>query len=356
MSSLSDRMKKASKSEYAQVLSESDKFAIADWISTGNFALNTLISGNPNRGFPSGRILQLAGPHSTGKTFINLEIVRAAQQQGYFIVYYDTEFAQDKESLEDRGIDIERLLYVPVDTVENLSTSMLNVIDQVADGEKVLIVVDSIGNLSTTKELQDMTDANDKRDMTRAQKLKALFRTVTLKCGLKNIPLIIVNHVYASVGSYFPSNTVGGGSGSLYASSTIIELSKSQDKEGTDIVGAMITCKSLKNRFAKEKKKVQINIKFDAGMDPYSGLLDLAEASGVLPKSSTGRYEWDDKKLTRKAASSPEVLSAILKDPTFLRYLEVEFKYSSGVEDLIEGNGEEQDISAVEAIGKIEEA
>ena len=352
---LRDRLKKATKSEYAAILSEDDTYVIRDWIDTGNYALNTLISGDPFKGFPSGRILQLAGPNSTGKTFINLEIVRIAQSQGWTVVYYDTEMAQDKNSFLERGIDIENLIYVPIDTVEKLSTSLFNILEEVEKDEKVMIVVDSIGNLSTIKEITDIQAENDKRDMTRAQKLKALFRTVTLRCGLKHVPLIGVNHVYASVGSFFPSNTVGGGSGSLYASSCIVELSKAQDKKGTDVVGAIITCKSIKNRFAKEKQKIKININFNVGLDPYSGLLALAEEHGILPKTSTGRYLWKEKKLTKAAASKPEVMDEILHNEEFLAWLRAQFKYGTAIEDEIDNLETSQDETVEAALGSLED-
>ena len=280
--SLRDRMLGAAKSEFAGYFDDEDYGKIRDWIDTGSIVLNCLISADPDRGMPTGRIIQWAGPQSVGKTFVCMETVKQAQAKGYFIVYYDSEAANDKDSVLKRGLDPASLLYVPVATAEELTTSMLNIIDEADADEKVMIVVDSIGNLSTRKELQDSTDGSEKKDMTRAAKLKALFRTVTIKAGMKNIPVAAVNHVYASVGSFFPSNTVGGGSGSLYASSAIIELSKAQDKKGTDVVGAIITAKNIKSRFAKEKMKVKFNINFNKGLQRYSGLLEIAEVMNVL--------------------------------------------------------------------------
>ena len=285
---LADRMKSACKSVYAQVLSESDKFAIADWIHTGNYALNILISGHPRKGFPSGRILQLAGPSSTAKTYLNLEIVKAAQSLGYFIVYYDTEFAQDKESLEGRGIDITKMLYIPIATVEELSTSMLNIIEEVKQEEKVLIVVDSLGNLSTVKEVQDTLDASEKKDMTRAQKLKALFRVVTLKCGLKNVPIIAVNHVYATIGVSYASNTVGGGSGCLIAGTKVKTLDGLMNIE--DIKEGMMV--ETLNDFQPVSHTFQFNKKTYKLYLSDGSVFECSENHKFLVKKNEDEFAW----------------------------------------------------------------
>lgn len=278
--------------EDAVVMGDSDRYVIRDWISTGCIALNCLISADPYKGFPSGRTLQLAGPNSTGKTYLSLEIVRKAQEQGYGIVYIDTEFAQDKESLADRGIDLDTLLYIPIQTVENARHRILNIINEI-DKERVLIVVDSIGNLSTNKEVGDMEAGETKRDMTRAQLLRGMFRAMLVPAGIKHVPFIVLNHVYGAVGAYFPTNVPSGGGGSLFGSSTIIELAKSKDKDGTDIIGAIIKCKSLKNRLAKENQIVRLNINYTEGIDRYSGLEELLDASEMMSKKGSRNFVTD---------------------------------------------------------------
>ena len=192
----------SAKSDFAQLMgaNDPDKYPIRDWVDTGNVLFNAQISADPDRGMPSGRILQLAGMESSGKTYLSLEIAKHAQEMGYFVVLYDSEFDKnDRLALAERGLDLEKLLYVPVDTVENCKTSVLNILDEIKD-ERVIILIDSIGNLSTNKEIADSTEGSSTKDMTRPAQLKALFRTCTLRAGLKNVPMIVVNHVYAAIG------------------------------------------------------------------------------------------------------------------------------------------------------------
>lgn len=289
--SLRERMLGAVNAESAGFFDE-DYGKIRDWIDTGCILLNAQISADPYKGIPSGRIVQFAGPESVGKSFICFESVKAAQKEGYFIVYYDSEMATDKDAVVKRGLNPEMLLYVPVATVEELTTSMLGILDEADPTDKIMIVVDSLGNLSTKKELGDASEGSDKRDMTRAQKLRALFRTCTVKAGVKNIPIAGVNHVYASIGSFFGGNTVGGGGGSLYASSTILEFSKAQDKKGQEVIGGIITSKAIKNRFAKEKTKIKFNINFEKGLQRYAGLLEFCEAMEMLIADKRS-YRWN---------------------------------------------------------------
>ena len=195
--SMRDRMLSASKNPNAGVFDDENYGKIRDYIDTGAIILNAQISSYPRKGIPSGRVIQMAGPESSGKTFICLETILNAQKDGYFIIYYDSEAANDAKSMEARGLDLSRLMYVPVATVEELTTSILNILNDLSKDDRVMIVVDSLGNLSSTKELEDATDGKGTRDMTRAQKLKALFRTVTVKAGVLNVPIMAVNHVYA---------------------------------------------------------------------------------------------------------------------------------------------------------------
>lgn len=197
--SLAERMKAAAKTPYAVLMGvDEDKFAVNEYLDTGNVLFNALVSADPYKGVPAGKIIQLAGPASTGKTYFCLELVKSAQAAGYFVVLYDSEFANnDKADLVRRGIDPNMLLWVGIDTVESLKTAVLNQLDEINLGEKVAIMIDSIGNLSTSKEINDTTEGKEVRDMTRAQQLKALFRTCTLRAGVKGVPMFIVNHVYA---------------------------------------------------------------------------------------------------------------------------------------------------------------
>lgn len=287
-SSLRKRMLQASKNPYAGFFDEDDYGKIRDYIDTGSVLLNAQISGDPDKGFPSGKILQLAGPESTGKTFLCHELIKSAQKNGYFVVYYDTEAANDADSIIAKGIDPTNFLYCPTNIIEELTTSVINILDEVEDEEKVMLVIDSLGNLSTLKEIGDAKAGDDKRDMTRAQKLRAFFRTCTTKCGVKNVPMIAVNHVYAITGGsmFGPSQAISGGGGPAYANSCTIQLTKAQLKSGDNVIGGIFTSTTAKNRLAKEKTKIKIQISFEKGLAKYSGLDNVAVEMGwlILPE------------------------------------------------------------------------
>jgi len=334
---LAQRMKAAAGTEYAVLMGEDDdRFEIKEWFDTGNLLLNALISADPYKGVPGGKIIQLAGPNSVGKTYFCLELLKATQKAGYFNILYDSEFANNnKQDLIKRGLDLDNLLWVGVDIVERLKTSVLKQLDEIQDGEKVAMMIDSIGNLSTIKEVTDSTEGNDKKDMTRAQQLKALFRTCTLKAGVKGVPMFLVNHVYAVVGSNVPTNQVGGGSGSLYMSSIILELSKAQDKNADgEIVGTWITCKSVKNRFARERQKIKVNINFKEGLGRYSGLFEFFYDEEEVFTRSGNYYKnpWTDHSLLKKDFT-PEVWEEILKAGG-ADYLRNRFAYQSDAIDI----------------------
>jgi RecA/RadA recombinase len=337
--SMRERMLSASKNPNAGFFDDDNYGKIRDYIDTGSIILNAQISSFPRKGIPSGRVIQMAGPESSGKTFVCLETVKNAQKDGYFIIYYDSEAANDAASMGDRGLDLSQLMYVPVATVEELTTSILNILDDLSKDDRVMIVIDSLGNLSSTKELEDATDGKGTRDMTRAQKLKALFRTVTVKAGVLNVPIMAVNHVYATIGSFFGGNTVAGGSGPAYANSCTLELTKAQYKQGEDVIGGIFTSKATKNRLAREKTKVKFKISFDKGMARYSGLDIAAETSkwlilperarsyrvnigGIIPDECKGKTA--DAKTAYKAwlETLPQVSKKIVEEGTDTEFWE----------------------------------
>lgn len=286
---LRERMLKASKNPNAGFFDDEDFGKIRDYIDTGSVIINTVISGDPRKGVPSGKIIQMAGVASSGKSFVCFETIKNAQKDGYFIIYYDSESATDKDSIIARGVDPSSLLYVPIATVEELTTSILNILDDLSKDDRVMVVIDSLGNLSSTKELEDSTEGKGTRDMTRAQKLKALFRTITVKAGVLNVPIMAVNHVYAAIGSYFGGNVTAGGSGPAYANSCTLELSKAQYKKGDNVIGGIFTAKAMKNRLAREKTKVKFKINFETGLQRYSGLDLIAVELGWLILPSRAR-------------------------------------------------------------------
>ena len=265
-------------------------------IDTGSYILNAVLSGSLFGGVPNNKITAFAGESATGKTFFVLGIVKAFLDANpdAGVMYYDTEAAVTKAMMEQRGIDTKRVIVAEMDTIQKFRTHALKTLDYYEksgeDRPPFMMVLDSLGLLSTTKEMEDITEGKETRDMTKAQVIKAAFRVLTLKLAKVKVPLIVTNHVYAAVGSYVPMNEISGGSGLKYAASTIAMLSKKKDKDGTDVVGNIIRVKMYKSRLSKENGQVEVRLSYDKGLDKYYGLLDLAEANGIIKKVST-RYE-----------------------------------------------------------------
>lgn len=345
--SFSERMKLASKSEYAQLMGENeeDKYSIRDYIDTGCWLLNAQISSDPFKGMPSGRVWQKVGINSCGKTFIMRKTAVNAQKMGYFLVILDSEMANgDKTDLKNSGIDIENCLFVPIDTVENMTTTVINLLDEVTPTDKLFIGIDSIGNLSTSAEIGNLTEGSETADMTRARKLRAFFRTITIKAGIKNVPISIINHTYSQIGGV-GGRVVGGGEGSLYNSTIINEFTKAQEKNSTqtETIGAIITSTTTKCRTAKEKSKVKFNISFDEGLQQDSGLLEYCldeklllkyKQSFVFNPAFVGKEEWYTDEPMNKKKLTLEFWKTFL-DNYLADYLRNQFKYQSSTDGLI---------------------
>ena len=332
-SSLLFKLKKASKCDTAEIMSDYDNIQPRDFIDTGNYLFNALISSNAlNGGMPSGKIMTLAGPPGCGKSFTALEILKNAQKMGYSAILYDSEMANNnKDALKVRGIDIDNLLYIPIATIEELKTSILNILEEIEDTDKIIIVIDSASNLSSQKEMQDSIDGSDKRDMTKAQAMKALFRTITLKAGLKQVPIVTISHVYSSM-SFIPQNIVSGGNGILYMSSIVVQMSKAQEKDGNNTVGALVTCKTDKCRFAKEKSKVKFTINFNSGMNAYSGLLTFCEEEKIFIKDGRS-YIYKDQKYSKKELNKEFWDNELAS--TLGELIHDRFKYMSSTEGIL---------------------
>jgi len=291
--------------EYTQIASDIDE--TERFIDTGSYVFNGLISGSIFGGVSSNRITAIAGESSTGKTYFSLAIVKNfldTNPDGYCL-YFDTEAAVNKGLLESRGIDTTRLVVVNVVTIEEFRTKALKAVDiylktDEENRKPCMFVLDSLGMLSTEKEIKDALDDKQVRDMTKSQLVKGAFRMLTLKLGQANIPLIVTNHTYDVIGSYVPTKEMGGGSGLKYAASTIIYLTKKKEKDGKDVIGNIIKAKTHKSRLSKENKEVEIRLYYDdRGLDKYYGLLDLGEKGGLW-KNVAGRYEMDGKKVYAK--------------------------------------------------------
>jgi len=290
--------------QLASDISETERF-----VDTGSYIFNGLVSGSIFGGVSGNKITAIAGESSTGKTFFSLAVVKNfldSNPDGYCI-YFDTEAAVNKGLLESRlSIQaLKRVVVVNVVTIEEFRGKALKAVDiylkKDADERKpCMFVLDSLGMLSTEKEIRDALDDKQVRDMTKSQLVKGAFRMLTLKLGQANIPLIVTNHTYDVIGSYVPTKEMGGGSGLKYAASTIIYLSKKKEKDGKEVIGNIIKAKTHKSRLSKENKTVEIRLFYDSrGLDRYYGLLELGEIGGLW-KNVAGRYEIGGKKIYAK--------------------------------------------------------
>jgi len=270
--------------DYAGLLSEGSVGDIGGYVDSGSYIFNALVSGSIFGGIPSNKITAIAGESSTGKTFFCLGMVQSflANDPEAGVIYFESESAISKGMIEERGIDSSRMMLVPVTTVQEFRTQAIKILDKYLEQKKedrkpLMFVLDSLGMLSTTKELKDSADGSETKDMTRAQVVKAIFRVLTLKLGKAGVPLVVTNHTYDVVGAYVPTKEMGGGSGLKYAASTIIYLSKSKERDSNkEIVGNIIKATAAKSRLTKENSKVETRLFYDArGLDKYYGLLEL---------------------------------------------------------------------------------
>jgi len=309
--------------DYTQLASDIDE--TETYVDTGSYIFNGLISGSIFGGVSNNKITAIAGESSTGKTFFSLAVGKNfldSNPNGYCL-YFDTEAAVNKSLLSSRGIDLDRLVVVNVVTIEEFRSKALRAVDiylktSEEDRKPCMFVLDSLGMLSTEKEIRDALDDKQVRDMTKSQLVKGAFRMLTLKLGQANVPLIVTNHTYDVIGAYVPTKEMGGGSGLKYAASTIVYLSKKKEKDGKDIIGNIIKAKTAKSRLSKENQQVEIRLYYDErGLDRYYGLLELGELGGLW-KNVAGRYEINGKKVYGKQILAnpddyftPEVMQAL---------------------------------------------
>ena len=307
-----DTVIKDSGNEFASIVSDGVAAGDVDhYVDTGSYIFNALCSGSLYGGIPSNKVTALAGETSTGKTFFALSVVRnflEANPTGG-VIYFETESAISKGMIESRGIDSNRMVLFPVSTIEEFRTQACRIVDKYMKEPKrepMMFVLDSLGMLSTSKEMEDVANDKQVRDMTKSQLIKGAFRVLTLKLGQAKIPMIVTNHTYDVIGSYIPTKEMGGGTGLKYAASTIIYLGKKKEKDGTTLVGNIIKCEAKKSRLTKEGSKIETRLYFDdRGLDKYYGLLELGEQYGVFERKGNRVIVGD----------STVYPSAILKDP-----------------------------------------
>ena len=310
-----DTVIKESGNEFASVVSEGVAAGdITSYVDTGSYIFNALVSGSLFGGLPSNKVTALAGESSTGKTFFALSVVRNFLRDNPTggVIYFESESAISREMIEERGIDSKRMIMMPVATIEEFRTQACRILDKYMKEPKdervpMLFVLDSLGMLSTSKEMEDIANDKQVRDMTKSQLIKGAFRVLTLKLGQANVPMVVTNHTYDVIGSYVPTKEMGGGTGLKYAASTIIYLSKSKERDSKkEVVGNIIKCEAKKSRLTVEGSKVATRLFFDErGLDKYYGLLELGIEYGVFGKNG-------NRVVVNESSVYP---SAILADP-----------------------------------------
>ena len=340
--SIMDKLKKNSKIKSTEILADSVLFAEKDIISTEVPMVNAALSGDLDGGLTSG-LTVLAGPSKHFKTSFAL-LMGAAYMKQYpdaVMLFYDSEFGSPQNYFESFGIDTSRVLHTPIVDVEQLKFDLVGQLENIERGDKVVIVIDSIGNLASKKELEDALNEKSVADMSRAKALKGLFRMVTPYLTMKNIPLLAVNHTYQEIG-LFPKAVVSGGTGIYYSADNIWIIGRQQDKKGTQIQGYHFVINVEKSRFVKEKSKVPISVSWEGGIQTYSGLLDVALAGGYVTKPNVGWYarvdketgEIEDTKVREKDTLTKKFWDPIFKDTDFKEF--VKSYYSIGHKPLLD--------------------
>ncbi len=339
--SIMDKLKKNSKIKTAEVLADSKFFTEKDMTPTDVPMINVALSGSVDGGLAPG-LTVLAGPSKHFKTSFALLMAGAylKKHADAVMLFYDSEFGSPQSYFEQFGIDTSRILHTPIANVEELKFDLIGQLEQIDRNDKVIIVIDSIGNLASKKELEDAINEKSVADMSRAKALKGLFRMSTPYLTMKNIPLIAVNHTYMEIG-LFPKAIVGGGTGIYYSADNIWILGRQQDKKGTEIQGYHFVINVEKSRYVKEKSKIPITVSWDGGVRKYSGLLDCALAGGYVTKPSNGWYAAVDQ-------TSGEIGSKVRHDATLDKsfwdpiFAETDFKdflkkqYSIGHQSLVD--------------------
>lgn len=296
MTDFLNKIIKTSGNKFAAIVQEGlDGSDVSGFTDTGSMMFNALLSGSLKGGIPNNKIIALAGEAATGKTYFTIGILAQflRDNPSGVVLYFDTEQAVTSDMFKNRGVDPSRVAVFPVATIEEFRLQAISIVDKYLEDpederEPMMIVLDSLGMLSTSKEINDTTEGKEVRDMTRAQVIKSTFRVLTIKLGKAKIPLIMTNHTYSVVGAYVPTSEMGGGTGLKYAASTIVYLSKKKDKDSDgDIVGNIINCKLYKSRFTKENKNVAVRLNYETGLDKYYGLVNLALEQGIFTKSGT---------------------------------------------------------------------
>ena len=335
--SILDKIKKNSSIKEAAILSKSKFFTQKDMIPTSVPAVNIALSGKLDGGLTPG-LTMWAGPSKHFKTAFSLLMAKSYldKYEDAALLFYDSEFGTPQSYFDSFGIDTDRVLHTPITDIEQLKFDIMNQITSVERGEHLIIVVDSIGNLASKKEVDDALEQKSVADMSRAKQVKSLFRMVTPHLTMKDVPMIVVNHTYKEIGM-FPKDIVGGGTGSYYSADNIFILGRQQEKDGSEITGYNFIINVEKSRYVKEKSKIPVNVSFDGGINKWSGLLDIALESKHVIKPGIGWYSKvdangvvEDKKYREKDTNTSDFWMPILKQKSFREFVEIKYRVAAG--------------------------
>ena len=336
--SILDKIKKNSSIKESAILSKSKFFTNKDMIPTAIPIINVALSGRLDGGLTPG-LTMWAGPSKHFKTAFSLLMAKSYLDKypDAALLFYDSEFGTPQSYFDSFGIDTDRVLHTPLTDIEQLKFDVMSQLTNLERGDKLIIIIDSIGNLASKKEVEDALAEKSVADMSRAKQVKSLFRMVTPHLTMKDIPMIVVNHTYKEIGM-FPKDIVGGGTGSYYSADNIFILGRQQEKEGTEIVGYNFIINVEKSRYVKEKSKIPVTVSFDGGISRWSGLLDLALDSGHVIKPSNGWYSKvdlqsgviEDKKYRIKETDTKDFWLPILKQKSFQEFIQNKYQIAAG--------------------------
>ena len=335
--SILEKLKKNSSIKETAILSKSKFFNNKDMITTGVPMVNVALSGKLDGGLTPG-LTMWAGPSKHFKTAFSLLMAKSYMDkyQDAVLLFYDSEFGTPIKYFETFGIDMDRVLHTPLTDIEQLKFDIMQQFQGVDRGDKLIVILDSIGNLASKKEVDDALEGKSVADMSRAKQVKSLFRMITPHLNLKDIPMIVVNHTYKEIGLY-PKDIVGGGTGSYYSADNIFIIGRQQEKEGTEIVGYNFIINVEKSRYVKEKSKIPVSVSFDGGISKWSGLLDIALESGHVSKPSNGWYAKVDRstgeigeKHRLNDTETEEFWNDILSDEDFKEYVRKKYEIAYG--------------------------
>ena len=335
--SLLEKIKKNSTIKDSAILSKSKFFTDKDMVPTDVPMINVALSGKLDGGIIPG-LTMWAGPSKHFKTAFSLLMAKAYMDKykDAVLLFYDSEFGTPIKYFETFEIDMDRVLHTPLTDIEQLKFDIMQQLQEVNRGDKLIIILDSIGNLASKKEVEDALEGKSVADMSRAKQVKSLFRMVTPHLNLKDIPMVVVNHTYKEIGM-FPKDIVGGGTGSYYSADNIYILGRQQEKTGTEITGYNFIINVEKSRYVKEKSKIPISVSFDGGIQKYSGLVDIAIEGGFLSKPSPGWYAKVDQKsgeigdkVRFEATQTDDFMLPLLKDEKFKEYVNQKYGIAYG--------------------------